>query len=257
MTRPSSASFAQFFPAAAPRAARDKAMEREKEKLRKDASDPSASASPSTQSDRPFANGQATYRAPGRLDDHTVASSRRDISTSDPARTSADDTESLRADIPNTVSSDSSHTSIASSVTNASSTRASNPAVTKSSYSHVTPLTTIDSPSSSAGYHSTKPDTSSFSHSTTSRIDGVASRPNGRSESVAAMNVTDMSRRIPARDPSLRVQVIKAAHDPTIDRSSRDKKKPKYKEFGMVRKYTNWARQGGRHLHIIHCDDPG
>lgn len=239
MTRPSSASFAQFFPAA-PRAARDRAMEREKEKAKRE----TLESPSSTPSDKPALNRQSVPSATSRPDDPAVARSRRDTSVSDPARTPADDVDALRADMPNTVGSDSSHTSIASSATNASSMRVNHVAVSKNnSYSHVTPLTTIDSPSSSAGFHPTKPDTSNPPYT-----NGSALKPDVPPDSVAAVNTPNISRRIPARDPSLRVQVIKAAHDPATDRSSRDKKKPKYKEFGLVRKHIYSVQQGERHL---------
>lgn len=57
--------------------------------------------------------------------------------------------------------------------------------------------------------------------------------PNARRENGDSSGTANTSHRIPARDPSLRVQVIRAVHDPSADRSSRDKKKPKYKEFGL------------------------
>lgn len=250
MTRPSSASFAQFFPAA-PRAARDRAMEREKEKAKREALEPPSSTL--LVPDKPALNGQSVPSATSRPDDPAVARSRRDTSVSDPARTPADDIDALRADIPNTVGSESSHTSIASSATNASSMRVNNAALSKnSSYSHVTPLTTIDSPSPAAGFHPTKPDTSNPPYT-----NGSALKPDVLPDCVAAVNTPNMSRRIPARDPSLRVQVIKAAHDPTADRSSRDKKKPKYKEFGLVRKHIYSVLQGERHLFVLGFDEPG
>ncbi|KAF3760275.1 histone methyltransferase activity protein [Cryphonectria parasitica EP155] len=232
MTRPSSASFAQFFPAA-PRAARDRAMERERERARRDTQDLSSSAATTTHTDKPALNGLSGH---GATDDHhTVAtSSFRDTSISDPARTPADDIDSFRADQPATVGSESSHASLASSATNASSMRNS-AAVSKnnisSSYSLVTPLTTIDSPSPSAGSHPPRLDTSNSLYS--EKISASMPKPGGSLDNVAAVNTSTISHRIPARDPSLRVQVIKAIHDPSIDRSSRDKKKPKYKEYGM------------------------
>lgn len=227
MTRPSSASFAQFFPAA-PRAARDRAMEREKEKAKRDLQE----SLPSTLTDRPVLDGQPVSSATNPSDDHAVATFRRDKSMSEPAQTPLDDIDTLRADIPNTVGSESSNTSIASSIR-------ANAAVTSknsSSYSYVTPLTTIDSPSPPVGPHPTKPDASNSSYA--SKTNGSALNSTARCENGAAADTFNTSHRIPARDPSLRVQVIKAIHDPSADRSSRDKKKPKYKEFGLVRKYT-------------------
>lgn len=242
MTRPSSGSFAQYFPAAT-RAARDRATEREKEKAKKDALEsPSSAPTDKTPPSRPSAPAAAS-----RPDDPALATSRREpSSTSDPSRTPADDIDSFRADIPNTVGSESSHTSIASSIAN-SSVRTNGVAVSKnSSHSHLTPLTTIDSPSPAVAPPSTKPDPSRHAHS---------NNPNGHSLSLDAAsdgaNTSNISHRPPARDPSLRVQVIRATFDAVIDRSSRDRKKPKYKEFGLVRKYMKYsARLGERHLLI-------
>lgn len=234
MTRPSSASFAQFFPAA-PRAARDRAMEREKEKAKRESQESPSSAL----ADRPILSRQSVPSATISSDDHAVATSSRDPSISDPAQTPADDNDVLRADIPNTVGSESSNTS------NASSMRANAAAASKvsSSYSYITPLTTIDSPSPPVGPHPTKSDPSSFSYP--ANTNGSAVNQNALRENGDAPSTSNTSHRIPARDPSLRVQVIRAVHDPSADRSSRDKKKPKYKEFGLVRKYTNiYTRPG-------------
>lgn len=245
MTRPSSASFAQFFPAA-PRAARDRAIEREKEKARKDALESPSSAL----TDKTTPSRQSAPSAAARPDDPALATSRRDPSyNSDPSHTPADDIDSFRADIPNTVGSESSHTSIASSIAN-SSVRTNGVAVSKnSSHSHLTPLTTIDSPSPAVAPPSTKPDTSNHSYSKASN--GLSLPLDEPSDSATAVTTSNISDRPPARDPSLRVQVIKAIFDAAIDRSSRDKKKPKYKEFGLVCKHIKYsAWLGERHLLI-------
>lgn len=235
MTRPSGASFAQFFPAA-PRAAVDRAIEREKEKARKEAAE--------------FSSRQPASGAPSRQDDRTLATPRRDASLSDPSHTSADDTDSVRADnIPNTVGSESSHTSIASSIAN-SSVRTNGVAVSKSaSLSHLTPLTTTDSPSPAVASSLIKPDTAH--HSCPNNSNGHPLKPDAYLDSATAVNTSNISCRPPARDPTLRVQVIKATFDAAVDRSSRDKKKPKYKEFGLVRKHIKYsAWLGERHLFI-------
>lgn len=244
MTRPSSASFAQFFPAA-PRAARDRAIEREREKARKEALESPSSAP----TDKTPVSRQSAPGAASRPDDPALATSRREPSFSDPARTPADDIDSFRADIPNTVGSESSHTSIASSIAN-SSVRTNGVAVSKNaSHSHLTPLTTIDSPSPIVAPPSTKPDSST--HLSSNHSNGHSLQPDAPSDSAAAVNLSNISDRPPARDPSLRVQVIKATFDAPVDRSSRDKKKPRYKEFGLVRKHIKYsARLGERHLPI-------
>lgn len=231
MTRPSSASFAQFFPAA-PRAARDRAIEREKEKARKEALEsPSSALTDKTAPPRHSASSAAV-----RPDDPALATSRRDPShNADPSHTPADDIDSFRADIPNTVGSESSHTSIASSITN-SSVRTNGVAVSKnSSHSHLTPLTIIDSPSPAVAPPSNKQATSNHSYST--HANGHSLPLDEPSDTATAVNTANISDRPSARDPSLRVQVIKAIFDAAVDRSSRDKKKPKYKEFGLVRKH--------------------
>ncbi|CAN8095947.1 unnamed protein product [Discula destructiva] len=240
MTRPSSASFAQFFPAA-PRAARDRAMEREKEKARRESQDqelpPSTSSSSLT--DASALNAQAVPSATARPDDHAVAKSLRDISTSDLSQSAPEDVDMLRADIPNTVGSETSNTSNASSVrTNAAAAATTTTTRNSSSHSYVTPLTTIDSPSPPVALHPTKPDTSHTSYS--AMTNGSALNPDARREAgaaaaaaAAAVDTFNPSHRTPARDPSMRVLLMRAVHDPSTDRSSRDKKKPKYKEFGM------------------------
>lgn len=244
MTRPSSASFAQFFPAA-PRAARDRAIEREKEKARKEALESPSSAL----ADKTTLSRQHPPSAADRPADPALATSRREPSVSDPSHTPADDIDSFRVDIPNTVGSESSHTSIASSVAN-SSVRTNGVAVTKNaSLSHLTPLTSIDSPSPTVAPPSTKPDTSTDSYLNNSNAPSL--KPDASSDSATAVDPSNISYRPPARDPSLRVQVIKATFDAVVDRSSRDKKKPRYKEFGLVRKHIKYsARLGERHLLI-------
>lgn len=180
--------------------------------------------------------------ANAQSDDHAAAKLRQRTSTSVLAHPTPDDVDMLRADIPNTVGSESSNASNASSRANAA-------AITKnsSSYSYVTPLTTIDSPSPPVASQSAKPETPNASHPT--KINGSSLNPDGCRDVQATMaKSTATTHRIPARDPSLRVQVLRAVHDPCADRYSRDKKRPKYKEFGLVRKYIYSARLGERHL---------
>lgn len=76
------------------------------------------------------------------------------------------------------------------------------------------------------------------------KSNGPALTPDDFFDNAAPVNIPIISHRMPARNPSLAVLVIKAIHDPSVDRSSRDKKKPKYKEFGMVRKQTIYTRDG-------------
>lgn len=221
MTRPSSASFAQFFPTA-PKAARDRALEREKAKQE-------AAESPSSGLVEKTLDAHSTPSAPP--DDPATSRSRRDTSTSAPSRTPADDTDPFRGDIPNTVGSETSSASMGSSFTNGSMRPNGVAAPKSSSYSHLTPLTTIDSPSFANGAHSTKQNASNPSPN--EKTNGSALKTGTFRESSAAANESDITHRLPARDPSLSVHVIKATQDPSVDRSSRDKKKPRYKEFGL------------------------
>lgn len=240
MTRPSSASFARFFPTA-PKAARERALEREKAKQE-------AAESPSSGLAERALDGHSTPSA--RPDDPATSRSRRDTSVSAPSRTSADDIDPFRGDIPNTVGSESSSASMGSSFTNGSMRPTGVAAPKSSSYSHLTPLTTIDSPSFANGTHPTKQNASNSSPY--EKTNGSALKTGAFREIPAVVDKSDIIHRLPARDPSLSVHVIKATQDPSVDRSSRDKKKPRYKEFGLVRKYIiHSARQGGRHLLIF------
>lgn len=241
MTRPSSASFAQFFPTA-PKAARERALEREKARQE-------AAESPSSGLAERTIDGQSNPSAPP--DDPAPSRSRRDTSVSAPSQTPADDIDPFRGDIPNTVGSESSSASMGSSFTNGSMRPNGLAAAKSSSYSHLTPLTTIDSPSFANGTHSTKQNPSN--PSPYEKINGLALKTDTLRENSTAVDKSDILHRLPARDPSLSVHVIKATQDPSADRSSRDKKKPKYKEFGLVRKHIihSSARQGERHLLIF------
>ncbi|KUI57309.1 Histone-lysine N-methyltransferase, H3 lysine-4 specific [Cytospora mali] len=221
MTRPSSASFAQFFPTA-PKAARERALEREKAKQE-------ATESPSSGLVEKTLDGHYTPSA--RLDDPATSRSRRDTSTSAPSRTPADDIDPFRGDIPNTVGSESSSASMGSSFTNGSMRPNGVAAPKSSSYSHLTPLTTIDSPSFANGTHTTKQNASN--PSPYEKTNGSAMNNGTFRENSTAVDKSDIIHRLPARDPSLSVHVIKATQDPSVDRSSRDKKKPRYKEFGL------------------------
>lgn len=201
-------------------------MEREKAKLE-------ATESPSSGHLDKTINGHQTPSA--RQDDPATSRSRRDTSVSDPSRTPADDIDNIPRDIPNTVGSETSNTSMASSMTNGSLRPNGIAAPKSSSYSHLTPLTTIDSPSTAMNSHPSKSTPRNISYS--DKTNGSTMNLDGACEKEPTMDQTGLTRRVPARDPSLRIQVIKSIHEPSTDRSSRDKKKPKYKEFGLVRKH--------------------
>lgn len=199
-------------------------MEREKAKLE-------ATESPSTAYLDKTTNGHQTPSA--RQDDPASSRSRRDTSVSDPSRTPADDIDNIPRDIPNTVGSETSSTSMASSMTNGSLRPNGIAAPKSSSYSHLTPLTTIDSPSTAINPHPSKPTPHNISYS--DKTNGSPMNLDGACEKNPTVDKAGLVHRVPARDPSFRIQVIKSIHEPSTDRSSRDKKKPKYKEFGLVR----------------------
>ncbi|KAI4599930.1 histone methyltransferase set1 [Pestalotiopsis sp. 9143b] len=219
----SGAGFAKFFPAA-PRAAREKAAERERAKSRvsegaadRDAKTPSAHASTSLTSS---SASQPAYR------DGT----KPDISTSDAAHLNAEDTESIQGDMLNGIGSASSHASTASSVfSHASAVHA--PAHV--SNSDMTPLTNVGSPSNpSHNTSKTQQHTKSYQHGRTANgsIQSAEPTPVSRRTGAAA--------RIPARDPNRQIQGMKRTHDPLIDKnlSSNERKtaKPTYKPFGAT-----------------------
>jgi hypothetical protein len=201
-------------------------MEREKAKQE-------AAESPSSGLLDKTTNGHQTPSA--RQDDPASSRSRRDTSVSDPSRTPADDIDNLPRDIPNTVGSETSSTSMASSMTNGSLRPNGIAAPKSSSYSHLTPLTTIDSPSTAINSHPSKPTSHNVSYP--EKTNGSPMNLDGVCEKNPAVDKAGLVHRVPARDPSLRTQVIKSIHEPSTDRSSRDKKKPKYKEFGLVRSH--------------------
>ncbi|KAL2025009.1 hypothetical protein VTK56DRAFT_11 [Thermocarpiscus australiensis] len=235
MTRPPSASFAQFFPAA-PRAARDRAMERERAKTK---------AGDSRESSRAIeTNGFRTPLDPStssRADDGPASAftSRSQPNGTGPAKSrySTDDAESLARDTLSAVRSASSHAASSASSSTASS-RIPATAAVKSSSSQLTPPTTIDSPSS----HSSAAGLAKEQSTTPRRVDGVdGSRPmpNGSVPETSAASLS-VAERVPARDPSRSIQCIKCTYDPLLDTSlsssEKRKAKPIHKEFGLGNK---------------------
>ncbi|KAK4105119.1 SET1-like protein [Parathielavia hyrcaniae] len=226
MSRPAGASFAQFFPAA-PRAARDRAMERERAKIR-------AQDSPSAQP--ADANGRRIPLNPStssRSDDRPVAGftapSHVNSDRPDAARPPTDDNESLAGDMLNSGGSASSHTSANSSLFSAPARPRASASLGRS-HAQLTPPTTIASPSS---YLSTAGPLKG--QSTTPRRfdnrDGLVPMPNASVPHPPAVE------RVPARDPSRSIKCIKLTYDPFTDQSlssfEKRKAKPRYKEFGL------------------------
>ncbi|KAK4122243.1 SET1-like protein [Parathielavia appendiculata] len=226
MSRPAGASFAQFFPAA-PRAARDRAMERERAKTR---AQDSPSAQPADSNGRHIPpNPSASSHSDNKPPVGFTARSHVNGDRPDAAHPPTDENESLAGDMLNSRGSASSHTSASSSLFSAPA-RPRAPASLGHSHAQLTPPTTIASPSS---YLSTVAPLKG--HSTTPRRfdnrDGPVPMPNGFVQDSPAVE------RVPARDPSRSIKCIKLTYDPLMDNSlsssEKRKAKPIYKEFGL------------------------
>ncbi|KAI1462196.1 histone H3-K4 methyltransferase Set1 [Annulohypoxylon moriforme] len=206
-----SAGYKEFFPNA-PRAARDKANEREREK--------SSRASEATDID-------AKTATPAPRD-----GAKYDSSLSDAAHPPTDDTESLQGDILNGVGSASSHASTTSSVFTTFNSSAAMNASSRASNSNLTPLTTMGSPTNSSHMQPAKQRSSAI-HNTTSKPNNT----NSATTTGPLSSVTGVVKRLPARDPNLAIKGTKCVHDPLTDKSlsSSDRKtmKPKYKNIGL------------------------
>ncbi|KAI1864807.1 uncharacterized protein JN550_008627 [Neoarthrinium moseri] len=214
----SGAGFAKYFPAA-PRAAREKAAERERAKSRAsdtaaDRDAPSSASTPAPSSSSSAARRDAIKPDPS--------------SSSDAAHLPTDDNESLPGDILNGVGSASSHASTASSVF---STGSAVNASSHASNSHLTPLTNAGSPtniqSSKTAATAARPSQDGRRH-----IDSTSAPLSDSSMS----RRTNAPNRIPARDPARQIKGTRCTHDPLLDKklSSTERKtaKPTYKPFG-------------------------
>lgn len=237
MTRPAGAGFAQFFPAA-PRAARDRATERERAKYKTQESSPVQPVD---------ANGHRTPRnqsASSHHDDAPAASLLSKPHMNGIDRTPMDDPDSFAGDTLNTGGSSSSHASTSSSVFSAP-TRPSASGAMRRSNTQLTPPTNLTSPSS---YLSTTAYTKAQS-TTPFRADGTDTlKPitNGSAQDTPAVD------RVPARDPSRSIKCIKRIYEPLADTSlsssEKNKGKPVYKKFGLVCTHNNLTTRGERHL---------
>ncbi|KAI0379951.1 histone H3-K4 methyltransferase Set1 [Hypomontagnella monticulosa] len=206
-----SAGYKEFFPNA-PRAARDKANEREREK----SSRASEAADIDSKTATPAPRDGAKF----------------DSSLSDAAHPPTDDTESLQGDILNGVGSASSHASTASSVfTNFTSSATLNTS-SRASNSNNTPLTSVGSPTNPSHMQAAKQRSSAI-YNTTSRSDST----NPTMAAAPLSSLPGVAKRLPARDPNLSIRGTKCIHDPSTDKSlsSSDRKtmKPKYKNIGL------------------------
>jgi [histone H3]-lysine4 N-trimethyltransferase SETD1 len=227
MSRASAAGFADFFPAA-PRAAKNKAKERQRAKSK--ALD-SPSATP--------VNHQQEANTPARSRDENVQSDQAADGSNganpEPAMPILDNSESPQGDLLNGVGSASSHASTISSVFSAP------PATTTfGGPSNLTPLTTADSsppPLVASPHHSNTATTVSLSRSVP--VD-ITFPEKGVAETQSHLSAQDSpAPRIQARDPNRGVKGEKCTYDPQLDpklsSSDRKKAKPIYKAFGLVR----------------------
>jgi [histone H3]-lysine4 N-trimethyltransferase SETD1 len=238
MTRPPGASFAQFFPAA-PRAARDRAVERDRERLK--AQEPPSAPVADTNCHR-----TPSRRSPSRGDNDfssgsgLTSKSHPNGLVTDAAPPPTDDTESLTGDTLNTVGSASSHASTSSSSLFSASAQQNAMAAVRNSNTDLTPLTSIDSPSANipATGH-TKAQSTTPLHS-----DG----PNGFIHDNSP-GLPSGIERVPARDTHRSIKCIKCTYDPLLDlkipSAERRKAKPQYKEFGLVCTLNNPTLRGG------------
>jgi len=203
-------------------------------------------------------NGRQTPTTHGSTDAVASSHSARGASISDAAHpATADDNESVQGDTLNTVGSASSHTSTASSVFSSSARQDGlnglQASKTSSSQSHLTPLTTVESPSSSISPNPAKQSTLT-PRSTADHVNGSASQPASAAHISSSFGASSTIERVSARDHTRAVKGIKCAYDPLLDRtiSSAEKKKAKpiYKEFGAVCTHIiiHSTRQGERHL---------
>jgi [histone H3]-lysine4 N-trimethyltransferase SETD1 len=224
MPPPAGASFAQFFPTA-PRAARDRALEREKARL-KTADSPSSADQ----------NGRQTPSA--RPDDGTLSAFRRDVPILDGSRPPADDLDSLPGDTLHAIGSASSHASTASTVFSSSARQNGMPATVAKPGNHnqLTPLTSTDSPTPpmTSYLHGADPSLPQFGDVRVGdgSISGFA--PNG--DVPVPSQFLD---RMPARDTARKVQGIRCTYDPLLDKtlsaSEKRKGKPTFENIGLVR----------------------
>jgi len=236
MSRASGASFAQFFPTA-PRAAKDKAKERESKAKFQHSESPSIP---------PVADAQANATAFARNDYiAAVPPAENNIPHQDPAPLPADDNDSQQGDILNVVGSASSHSSNGSSLFSAPGHQSNMSTSGGSrSFSSLTPLTNhtdsspahIGSPSHAKAVASA-PSASGFIVEKSSPPHDFAPAQPATAEQPQIL----CEPRVHARDPIRGVKGMKCTYDPQLDRklsslSSNDKKKgkPIYKEFGIV-----------------------
>ncbi|KAM0335716.1 hypothetical protein ACHAQA_000766 [Verticillium albo-atrum] len=223
MTRQSSAGFAQFFPTA-PRAAREKATEREKARLRTQETTGSLLA-PQHVAGVASADGLNGQAAP------------TDRALVNGAHQQADDHGSPLGDNLNTVGSASSHASSGSSIFSSTTRQpVTNGSSQITATTTVTPLTSIESPSIPGHTSHPKPITSNNPKTSDRHISSAAHQSSSHRPNRSA-DPSPATDRVPARDPGRSRKGVKCTYDPLLDKTlSKDKMraaKPTFKEFGM------------------------
>ncbi|KAI0408166.1 hypothetical protein F4802DRAFT_550826 [Xylaria palmicola] len=208
-----SAGYREYFPNA-PRVARDRASERERERYRK-ASDPP--------------DGRPRTATPAHRD------AKHDSSASDSARPPNQDTHtepsSSQGDLLNGAGSASSRASTASSIFSTHNHTSALNVAAHASNIDVTPLTAAGSPAYSS---SAQPSKEHLAAASTRA--GIADSTSRTAAMKSSANSPSVVKRLPARDPNRATQGMRCIHDPSTDKSlsSADRKtlKPKYKAFG-------------------------
>ncbi|KAI3323113.1 hypothetical protein HD806DRAFT_497992 [Xylariaceae sp. AK1471] len=205
-----SAGYREFFPNA-PRAAKDKANERERERYSKT-------------SDTPENRQRAATPA------HRDA--KHDLSTSDIAQPPNQDTctEYQQGDLLNGIGSASSHASTASSIFSTRNNTAAVNGATHASNNDITPLTVAGSPA----YNNTA-QSSKERPAAASTYAGKADSTSLTAAMKSSATPPSTVKRLPARDPNRTIQGMRCIHDPSTDKSlsSQDRKtmKPEYQPF--------------------------
>ncbi|OLN84485.1 Histone-lysine N-methyltransferase, H3 lysine-4 specific [Colletotrichum chlorophyti] len=223
MTRQASASFAQFFPAA-PRAARDRATERERAKA-KTQDTTGGSFGGQKSSSTSLANGTSGSTTSGA-----------DGMPSETSQQPADGHESPLGDTLNAVGSASSYASTGSSVFSTAARQVIPNGISHIPTSSGTPLTSIESPSHSGSAGLPKPNMLQAHHTDEDEASASRNSPISRLNS-SLPEPSPPIQRTPARDPARSRKGLKCTYDPFNDRtlSKHGKKdaKPIYKEFGL------------------------
>ncbi|KAL2068592.1 hypothetical protein VTL71DRAFT_14929 [Oculimacula yallundae] len=220
MSRAPSASFAQFFPTA-PRAAKDKAKEREKVKI----------FSQDSPSSRPAADTNASLPK-NSIDDAPSRSGENGVSSADTAGPIHDE-----GDLLNGVGSASSHSSTVSSVFS-SAAQQNNISAASNNHLSMTPLTNIDSsPNHAASPSQHKSATAGSSSNGFSSEKHLTPHDVPLPQNTAKADTPPADLRVYARDPNRSVKGCIIKYDPLLDKklSSKDMKKAKpiYKDIGL------------------------